>query len=121
MKNKFFSIIVMLSLLFPFIGCGPTSKVSHKDGEKTVMGTTQNMYQIVHEYSLRQVDSMCVADVLPRDLNDWIRRSYNDYETGNNIVRYMYIKELNDNFEMIYLVTPRGDIYAVSKRKVVTE
>lgn len=79
------------------------------------------MYQVTHEYNARQVDSMCVADALPRDLNEWLRKSYNDYETSQYVVRYMYIKELNNNRELIYIVTERGDIYAVSKRSVVTE
>ena len=124
MKNKLLSLIVLLSIVFSFTGCGMLSKIFHKEGgenTETVLGTTQNMYQIVHDYDARQVDSMCVADILPRNLNDWLRRSYNDYETGEYVTRYMYIKELNDNYEMIYIITPRGEIYVVSKRRVVTE
>jgi hypothetical protein len=124
MKNKLLSLIVLFSIIFSFTGCGLLKKVTNKDnGSDTeiVMGTTQNMYQVMHEYNAQQVDSMCVVDVLPRDLNDWIRRTYSDYETKEYVTRYMYIKELNDNREMIYIVTPRGEIYVVSKRRVVTE
>ena len=64
---------------------------------------------------------MCVADTLPMKFEGWTCRTYTDYETNQYIVRYMYVKELNDNYEMIYIVTPRGDIYVVSKRKVVSE
>ena len=85
------------------------------------MGTTQNMYQIMHEYNARQIDSMCVVDALPRDLNEWLSKSFNDYETNEHVVRHMYIKELNNNREMIYLITERGEMYVVSKRSVVTE
>ena len=124
MKNKLLSLIVLFSIIFSFTGCGLLKKVTNKDNgsdTENVIGTTQNMYQVMHEYNARQIDSMCVVDVLPRDLNDWIRRSYNDYETKEYVTRYMYIKELNDNREMIYIVTPRGEIYVVSKRRVVTE
>ena len=124
MKNKLLSLIVLFSIIFSFTGCGLLKKVTNKDNgsdTENVIGTTQNMYQVMHEYNAQQVDSMCVVDVLPRDLNDWIRRSYNDYETKEYVTRYMYIKELNDNREMIYIVTPRGEIYVVSKRRVVTE
>ena len=124
MKRKLLSLIVLFSIIFSFTGCGLLKKTPTKDetnDTEIVMGTTQNMYQVTHEYNARQIDSMCVADVLPRDLNDWIRRAYNDYETMEYVTRYMYIKELNDNREMIYIVTPRGEIYVVSKRKVVTE
>lgn len=124
MKNKLLSLIVLFSIIFSFTGCGLLKKVTNKDNgsdTENVIGTTQNMYQVMHEYNAQQVDSMCVVDILPRDLNDWIRRSYNDYETKEYVTRYMYIKELNDNREMIYIVTPRGEIYVVSKRRVVTE
>ena len=125
MKNKLFTLIVFVSLLFSLTGCGMLNKIFHRQGNnentEVVIGTTQNMYQITVEYTQHQVDSMCVADGLPETFDDWIRRGYLDYETNTNIVRYMYIKDLNDNYEMIYIITPRGEIYVVSKRKVVTE
>ena len=125
MKNRIISFVIFFSLLFSFTGCGLLNKIFHKDNGKenteVVMGTTQNMYQITHEYTLVQVDSMCVADELPAAFEGWIRRAYSDYETNEYIIRYLYIKELNDNYEMIYIVTERGDMYIVSKRKVVTE
>ena len=125
MKNKLFTLIAFVSLLFSLTGCGMLNKIFHRQGNnentEVVVGTTQNMYQITVEYTQHQVDSMCVADGLPETFDDWIRRGYLDYETNTNIVRYMYIKDLNDNYEMIYIVTPRGEIYVVSKRKVVTE
>ena len=125
MKNKLFTLIVFVSLLFSLTGCGMLNKIFHRQGNnentEVVVGTTQNMYQITVEYTQHQVDSMCVADGLPETFDDWIRRGYLDYETNTNIVRYMYIKDMNDNYEMIYIVTPRGEIYVVSKRKVVTE
>jgi hypothetical protein len=125
MKNKLFSLIVFVSLLFSFTGCGLLNKIFHKQGnnEKTevVIGSSQNMYQVTVEYTQMQVDSMCVADSLPEMFDCWIRRGYLDYETNESIVRYMYIKDLNDNYEMIYIITPRGEMYVVSKRRVVTE
>lgn len=123
MKNKFLSFIVLFSIIFSFTGCGLIKKISNKGNSDTevVMGTTQNMYQIMHEYNASQIDSMCVVDALPRDLNEWLSKSFNDYETNEYVVRHMYIKELNNNREMIYLITERGEMYIVSKRSVVTE
>lgn len=123
MKNKFLSLIVLLSVIFSLNGCGLIKKISNKNNSDTevVMGATQNMYQVMHEYNARQIDSMCVVDALPRDLNEWLSKSFNDYETNEYVVRRMYIKELNNNREMIYLITERGEMYVVSKRSVVTE
>lgn len=124
MKDKILSLIIFFSLLFSFTGCGTLNKIFHKtdkENTETTFGTTQNMYQVTREYTMHQIDSMCVADVLPMKFEGWTCRTYTDYETNQYIVRYMYVKELNDNYEMIYIVTPRGDIYVVSKRKVVSE
>ena len=123
MRNKIFSLVIFFSILFSMNGCGLIQKLSHKDntdGTEIVAGT-QNMYQTTYEFSQWQLDSLCNADKLPTNLNDWINRGYQDYETKVYVARYMYIKELNDNYEMIYIVTPRGEIYVVSKRRVVTE
>ena len=124
MKDKILSLIIFFSLLFSFTGCGTLNKIFHKtdkENTETTFSTTQNMYQVTHEYTMHQIDSMCVADMLPMKFEGWTCKTYTDYETNQYIIRYMYIKELNDNYEMIYIVTPRGDIYAVSKRKVVNE
>lgn len=124
MKDKILSLIIFFSLLFSFTGCGTLNKIFHKtdkENTETTFGTTQNMYQVTHEYTMHQIDSMCVADMLPMKFEGWTCKTYTDYETNQYIIRYMYIKELNDNYEMIYIVTPRGDIYVVSKRKVVNE
>ena len=124
MKNKFFGLIITFILLFSFTGCGTLNKIFNKNsGDETemIMSAAQNMYQVKLMYNAFQVDSMCVADLLPRNFDGWLRSTYVDYETNQYIVRYMYVKELNDNYEMIYIVTPRGDIYVVSKRKVVSE
>ena len=124
MKDKVLSLIIFFSLLFSFAGCGTLNKIFHKTGKEnteTTLGSTQNMYQTTHEYTMRQIDSMCVVDTLPMKFEGWKSTTYTDYETNQHIVRYMYIKEMNDNCEMIYIVTPRGDIYVVSKRKVVNE
>ena len=124
MKNKVLSLIIFFSLLFCFTGCGTLNKIFHKtdkENTETTLGSTQNMYQTTHEYTMRQIDSMCVVDTLPMKFAGWKSSTYTDYETNQHIVRYMYIKEMNDNYEMVYIVTPRGDIYVVSKRKVVSE
>lgn len=123
MRNKIFSFLITISVLVSFTGCGMLNKMFHKNsqGTEVVFGTEQNMYQTTHEYTAFQLDSMCTADAIPSDFNSWIRRAYSDYETNQSIVRYMYVKEFNDNFEMIYIVTQRGEMYVVSKRKVVSE
>lgn len=123
MKNKIITFVVLFSVLFFTTGCGTLNRIFHRNAENTEinLGASQNMYQETHEYNSSQVDSMCVADTLPRTFESWQPWAYLDHETNKYIVRYMYIKEYNDNYEIIYIITPRGDIYIVSKRKVSSE
>ena len=114
----------MLAIVFSMAGCGLIGKVFNKEkpDDTEITLATQNMYMKTYNFTIMQLDSLCKADELPVELTEgWIRRSYTDYETNTQVVRYMYIKELNDNYEMIYLVTPEGDRFIVSKRQVITE
>ena len=122
MKKKLFSLIILFSMLFSFDSCGLLQKLSNKGSDDTeVVVGTQNMYQQTVNYVQYQVDSMCVADNLPKNFEGWISTSYQDYETKVYITRHLYIKEMNDNYEMVYIVTQKGDIFVVSKRKTVNE
>ena len=124
MKKKILSFVTMLAVVMSMAGCGLLGNLFNKPGQDETEITlgTQNMYMKTYNFTVLQLDSLCKADELPVDLTEgWIRRSYKDYETNESVVRYMYIKELNDNYEMIYLVTPEGDRYIVSKRQVISE
>jgi uncharacterized protein YaiE (UPF0345 family) len=82
----FFLFITMLST----ISCGETWRITHNQThDEYTIGT---MYARVFQYSTRQVDSMCVVDGLPRNLEDWANSSYNEYETGRRVVKMVYIK-----------------------------
>lgn len=122
MKSRFLNIFIIV-LFSCFVGsCGLFKKVqTGNDNTNVVAGSIQNMYQTTHEYKQYQLDSMCVADNLPNDLDQWIKRTYQDYETSVYIDRYIYIKEMNNSYEMVYIVTQKGDIFVVSKRKASGE
>lgn len=120
MKNKVLSLLVFLTVLISVPGCGLLSKLSKKDKQdNTELVAGQGMTMETHEYTTYQLDSLCNADNLPKNLEEgWISRSYTDFETNEYIIKYMYIKDLSGNYEMIYFVTQKGEIYVVSKRKV---
>ena len=124
MKNRFFKLLVFFFILFSFVSCGSLNKVrqgKNKENTEITFGASQMMKQVTHRYNAYQIDSMCVADALPANFNGWIKKTYSDYETNQSIVRYMFIKELNEYNEMIYIVTPRGEMFIVAKRKVTVE
>ena len=124
MKNKIFKLIVLFSILFSLSGCGLLNKIFHKpsgnEPTEVVIGQPV-MTQVTHLYNVVQVDSMCVADTIPHRFEGWLTQTYQDYETGTVIRRYSYIKTRNENYQMIYIVTQRGDMYVVNKRKTETK
>lgn len=121
MKNKLLSILVFFTLLVSTSSCGLLGKLFNNggnQGENTEVVMGQGMTMVTNEYDSRQLDSLCNADNLPIIPEGWIRRTYSDYETNEYVVRYMYIKELTDIYELIYIVTVKGDMYIVNKRQV---
>ena len=124
MKKSFFKFIVFVLFLVTFSSCGLLNKITNGNNEQTTTDVVsgQGMIMTSHEYTEYQLDSLCKADNLPRDFSDgWIRQSYIDYESGNSVVRYMYIKDLSKVYEMIYIVAPKGDMYVVHKRETKNE
>ncbi len=92
--------------------CGWLTKVP-KDDSNIVYGT-----QMFTSYTMNatnwQVDSICKADDLP-NIDTWILNGFKDYETGENIVKRMYIKQTGKN-EIIYIVTGTNEPYIVTRR-----
>lgn len=118
MKRLFKIIIVILSLLC-LCGCGEKWKLRQLSENDYVIGS---MKAYVYTFDLRQVDSMCVADGLPRNIETWTTTTYNDYETNKKVSKKMYIKELTEKNELIYLLSEdKEKMYKVIKRYVNVE
>ena len=120
MKKVITKILILLAAAVVLCGCGETWRLAHQKQthDEYTFGT---MKAFVYEYNGRQVDSMCVADKLPRDLKDWTTGSNTDYETGTVYERKIYVKEYDDKKEMIYIITPLERFYKVIKRYVEAE
>lgn len=70
-------------------------------------------------YSARQFDSLCNADTLPTDLDEWQTFAAKDYETRRSITVWFYMKE-NGKFETVYKVESfkDGDSMRITKREI---
>ena len=122
--NLFVAVILATSSCHPLVEI--TEKPDLTDTTTVITDTTlgnlsPGMYMKTFYYNAFQLDSMCVVDNLPRSLNDWTKNTLTDFETNIVIVRYAYIKEYNEIYEMLYIVTPNGDIYVVQKREAIKE
>ena len=113
MKNVLAKILIFVALTVFSTGCGLCKKV--KTDPNAVM------YSVTMTLNERQLDSMCTVDMIPRDFEEWLNLSFVDYETNTRVAKYSYIKVLEENNELIYIATQKGELYKVVKRMVETE
>lgn len=108
LKYMFFAFLVTC------LSCS-SSKNTHSETQP------QETYEIMFNvfegyYSKCQLDSICIADTLDMDLNNWIVVPLKDYETKKNVSQYVYIKSLGKH-ETIYRVYKIDDnSYKITKR-----
>jgi hypothetical protein len=116
MKNSIFKWIAMFTVCVSIYSCGLFRRTPKPTD--TTLGTPA-MYGQTFMYNSRQVDSMCLADAISPDLeNNWLSTQFVDDETGAAIRRYVFIKIMNDDEEMTYILTPVDTLYKVTKRYV---
>jgi len=94
------------------IGCR-----TQKNATEIVAGSMRGYEQLM---TLRQVDSMCVADTL-KPYDEWLSSTYYDYETSKRVTKYTYIKELTDSTEKFYILVPKDTLFLITKRIGVNE
>ena len=101
--KKLFALLVAVSLLS---GCGLIQKISHKDNNPEIensLGTSYMRFTMNKVLGISQIDSMIVADHLT-PLNEWLYAPIVG-EDKKAISQYMYIKSLEEDNELIYVVT----------------
>jgi len=113
MKRKMAFLFVMVLTICSIMCCGPGKKVTK---EKDFV-----MYGYERLMNGSQLDSLCVADTLSTNFENWIEVGFHDYETERTIVRYLFIKRANSESEVIYTVTQQDTLFNVNKRMIKTE
>ena len=113
MKNLVFKFLVILFLVTNIIGCGCLKKQK------------QNNNSLMYGYEMlinnRQLDSICLVDNLNPHLDNWFATTFLDYETNKVVVQRMFIKELTDSTEAIYVLVEKDTLYLITKRIVKPE
>ena len=91
-----------------------TPKSIFNDGSKIIEGQMSNL-EVVY-YNQHQMDSMCIADTLP-ELSNWQLIENRDYESGNKISLYFYLKQDTIiNQELLYKAEKNDSEFKVTKR-----
>ena len=110
MKKFLFSLL----LVFCFItSCGPGKHVATNVDQ--TYGYTQMYYTMNKTLTISQVDSMIVTDKLA-DLDSWLKNVNGD--KSKVLIQYYYIKSLDENNELIYILTKTqiDTVFRCSKR-----
>lgn len=106
--------LIFIFITFLIASCTPKYLLNEMDGKGDLMFRPMN-----GKYSFEQFDSMCVADTLPRSLDAWNFMGLKDYETGDKIYLYSYMKE-NGKDEVVYRIEKlKSDSVKITKRIIV--
>lgn len=108
MKKLLYIIIAFIA-----ISCSHVNYNANSIG----IGTKMKM-EFEDYYTKYQFDSVCISDSIPNNLNMWITVPMKDYEEGEKIYRYLYIKKL-DSLEAMYLLYKDKEKYKIGKRITV--
>lgn len=93
--------LLSLLLVFCFIAsCGPGKHIATNVDQ--TYGYTQMYYTMNKTLTISQVDSMIVVDKLA-DLDSWLKNVNGD--KSKVLIQYYYIKSLDENNELIYILT----------------
>ena len=113
MKYFFKKAMVIVGLALMFVGCGVVKKQQERNDYP--LGTSMRLACNIQDGKMYQIDSLIAADTLPQ-LNKWLRSVYIDYESGERILKRMYIRQYNNGNEAVYLVVGSQEPYKISKR-----
>ena len=113
MKHFLKSAMVIVGLALMLVGCGVVKKQQERNDYP--LGTSMRLACNIQDGKMYQIDSLIAADTLPQ-LNKWLRSVYIDYESGERILKRMYIRQYNNGNEAVYLVVGSQEPYKISKR-----
>ena len=113
MKHFFKKMMSIVGLALMLVGCGVIKK--QQESNDYPLGTSMKLTCNIQNGKTYQIDSLMVADTLPQ-LDKWLRSVYIDYETGEKILKRMYIRQYNNGNEAVYLIMGSQEPYKISKR-----
>ena len=116
--RKILHYLVVLLFLFAAFGCGNTCWFCKKKPQtETNLGQGRKMVAVYNMGITNiQLDSICVADTLSMNFEDWLNTYFVDFETGDTVYKHTFIKSLANKNEIVYVVTEWKDSLAIMKR-----
>lgn len=104
-------LLLFIVTILLFVGCGVSNKVN----------STRSIFGYVKNIDCRQLDSICIVDGLNRDVTQWMKMQFYDYETSDIITEWLYVKDLTETYDVMYILREKGNCkYRITKRITVT-
>lgn len=113
MKKILKRALIGISLAIMLVGCGVVKKQQAKNDYP--LGTSMMLTCDIQNGKAYQIDSIMRADTLP-NLDKWLRSVYIDFESGERILKRMYIRQYENGTESVYLIMGSEEPYKISKR-----
>lgn len=102
-------ILIFITAMAIVFSCSTSRKAV-----KTDYGFSMQML-IDKPFTEWQLDSICKADTLSTNLEDWLNTEFESYETGRTIYKYIWIKQWNDGTLFRYIITGTKEPYMFQK------
>lgn len=103
-------VILFLAFLLFSISCGTQKHVAETQSESVMILLIDDVF------NRHQIDSLCVADGLSVNVNEWIALSFLDDETQDMIYEYVYIKEMKEDEIMYRIIVVDEENFKINKR-----
>lgn len=100
-------ILILLLALTICLSCGNSNKMGKVDFRAKTL--------IEKEFIQCQLDSLCVADTLSCNFNDWTNCDFITYMTNDTIRKRLWIKQWGDGTLVKYVVTGAKEPFLVEK------
>ena len=113
MLEIFKRVIFVVVTSFLLMSCGVSRKQDTK--AEYQLGASMKIETNIINGSMRQIDSLIVADTLI-SLDKWLKITYEDYETGEKILKRMYAIRHKNKLEVVYIIMGSEEPYKIIKR-----
>ncbi len=116
--KQFIKFITLLILAIGIVSCGNCHWFCrHNQPEETTLGSGRTMLS-AYNFGITnaQLDSICRADSLSMNFEDWVNTYYIDFESKDTVYKHTFIKSSIYDAEVIYIVTEWRDSLAIMKR-----
>lgn len=92
------------------ISCGTQKRITETQTDSVMVLLIDDIF------NRQQVDSLCMADGLSANINEWIALSFIDDESKDTVHEFIYIKEVNEDEITYRIIVVDEEHFKINKR-----